>query len=96
MSQECDLYPVTLGVAAAAHRFARALERLAGPLATLIERLRARLEDEAEELDSASRNRIEAAASGLERRALAACWPGARCCARSNRRRPIPAPARIT
>jgi len=71
LSQECDLYPVTPGVAEAAQRFARALERLANPLATLIERLRARLEDEAEDLDAGSRNRIETAAAALERRALA-------------------------
>ncbi len=71
LSQECDLAPVTIGVAEAAQRFARALERLATPLTTLIERLRARLEDEAEDLDVSQRNRIEAAASGLERRALA-------------------------
>ena len=71
LNQECDLYPVTNGVSEAAHRFARALERLAAPLNTLIERLRARLEDEAEDLDAAQRNRIEAAAASLERRALA-------------------------
>jgi len=62
---------VTVGVAESAARFLRALERLVNPLTTLIERLRARLEEEAEDLDSASRNRIEAAANGLERRALA-------------------------
>ena len=71
LDQECDLYPVSPGVAEAASLLLRALERLGNPLTTLIERLRARLEDEAEELDPSSRSRIEAAANGLERRALA-------------------------
>ena len=40
------------------------------PLRTLAERLAARLDDEAEELDAAMRNRIEAACRSLRRRAL--------------------------
>ena len=47
-----------------------ALQRLATPLKTLSERLAARLEDEAEELDEATRNRIEAACRSLKRRAI--------------------------
>ncbi len=44
----------------AAERLARALARISEPLATLRERLLARLDDEAEDLDEATRNRIEA------------------------------------
>ncbi len=67
---ECDLYPVAPELPDAARDLARALSRLEAPLRTLIERLAARLEDEAEELDAATRNRIEAACRSLKRRAL--------------------------
>jgi len=69
-SLECDVFPLNHGLAAAAERLAKALARIAEPLATLRERLLARLDDEAEELDAASRNRIEAIARSLTRRAL--------------------------
>ena len=69
-SIECDVFPLNDEVAAAAERLAKALARIAEPLATLRERLLARLDDEAEELDEASRNRIEAIARSLTRRAL--------------------------
>ena len=67
---ECDLYPVAPELPEVALDLARALSRLEAPLKTLIERLAARLEDEAEELDAATRNRIEAACRSLKRRAL--------------------------
>ncbi len=69
-SVECDLYPVQPAVAAAAQDLARALARIEVPLRTLLERLAARLEDEAEELDAALRNRIEAACRSLKRRGV--------------------------
>src|SRR6185437_13330377 len=67
---ECDLYPVLEELPEAASRLRRALARIAEPLAALRGRLLARLEDEAEELDSAIRIRIEAVARSLARRAL--------------------------
>lgn len=67
---ECDLYPLGPDVPEAAERLARALARIAEPLATFRERLLARLEDEAEDLDEATRNRIEATGRSLLRRAL--------------------------
>ncbi len=69
-SVECDLHPVLPELPAAAEDLARALARLAAPLTTLVERLAARLEDEAEELDEATRTRIEAVCRSLKRRAL--------------------------
>jgi ATP-dependent DNA helicase DinG len=67
---ECDLYPVLPELAAVAADLGRALARIEAPLRTLIERLAARLDDEADELDEAMRNRIEAACRSLKRRAL--------------------------
>jgi ATP-dependent DNA helicase DinG len=69
-SVECDVYPLGPGVAEAADRLARALARIAGPIATLRERLLARLDEEADDMDAATRNRIEATARSLNRRAL--------------------------
>jgi len=69
-SLECDLYPVGPQMPGRAEALARALRRLAEPLKTLAERLAARLEDEAEELDEYTRNRIEAACRSLKRRAI--------------------------
>jgi ATP-dependent DNA helicase DinG len=67
---ECDVFPMGPNVAPAAERLARALARIAQPVATLSERLLARLDDEAEEMDAATRNRIEATCRSLNRRAL--------------------------
>ncbi len=67
---DCDLFPTGPGLAAAAERLARALARIAEPLATVRERLLARLDNEAEELDAGTRNRIEATGRSLRRRAL--------------------------
>ncbi len=66
---ECDLHPVSEPLARAAERLERALGRIAEPLRTMQERLAARLDDEAEELDPATRARIEAMSRTLRRRA---------------------------
>jgi ATP-dependent DNA helicase DinG len=70
LSLECDLYPVAPDLPAIAEDLRRALARIEAPLTVLAQRLAARLEDEAEELDEATRNRIEAACRSLRRRAL--------------------------
>ncbi len=67
---ECDLYPVTPELAAAAAALARALSRLAEPLRLLSAKLMQKLEDESETLDTQMRTRIEAAVRSLRRRAL--------------------------
>jgi len=67
---ECDLHPAIDALPLAALNLSRALARIATPLKTLHDRLAARLEDEAEELDTAMRNRIEAACRTLKRRAI--------------------------
>ncbi|HVZ09349.1 ATP-dependent DNA helicase [Rhodopila sp.] len=67
---ECDVFPINADLAEAADRLARALARITEPLAVLRERLLARLSDEADELDEATRNRIEAVGRSLQRRAL--------------------------
>jgi len=66
---ECDVRPLNEAVAAAADRLARALGRIAEPLETLRVRLLARAEDEAEDMDTATRTRIEAVCRSLDRRA---------------------------
>lgn len=67
---ETDLRPPVDGLIEAAQALALALERISIPLRTLAQRLSARLENEAAELDTASRLRIEAAVRGLERRGV--------------------------
>ena len=67
---EADLFPTVPELPEAAERLWRAMARTAEPLQKLRERLAARLDDEAEELDSATRNRIDAACRGIGRRAL--------------------------
>ena len=67
---ECDLHPVAPAILEAAAILGRALARLELPLRTLNDRLAARLENEAEELDEATRQRIEATLRSLRRRAL--------------------------
>jgi ATP-dependent DNA helicase DinG len=67
---ECDVFPISQDAARAADVLARAMTRIAEPLETLRVRLLARLEDEAEEIDETSRNRIEAICRSLVRRAL--------------------------
>jgi len=65
---ETETGPLVEGLAAAAGELDQALAGLAAPLATLAERLAMRLDDEADDLDSASRNRLDAMARGLRRR----------------------------
>ena len=67
---EADLFPTLADLPEAADRLARALARIAEPLRTLRQRLAERLEDEADELDTAMRNRIDAACRAIGRRAL--------------------------
>jgi ATP-dependent DNA helicase DinG len=67
---ECDVFPPGPGVAEAAERLARALARIGEPIATLRERLLGRLDEEADDMDAATRNRIEAAGRSLNRRVL--------------------------
>lgn len=66
---ECDLYPVGPGLPEAAARLARALGRVVEPLEALLARLGALAEGE-EDLDAATRLRIEAARRSVRRRAL--------------------------
>ena len=75
-SLECDLHPVLPGLEEAALRLERALGRIAEPLRTLVGRLQQRLDDEAEELEPAMRQRIEAAARVVKHRAVerVAAW----------------------
>ena len=98
---ECDLFPPGPGLTEAAERLARALARIAEPLTTLRERLTARLDDEAEDLDAATRNRIEATGARSAAARSIRCRAGRRCCARSRaatgtrhppRPRPVPPP----
>ncbi len=67
---DCDLHPLADGFAEAAARLERALARIAEPLRTLVGRLRERLDVEADELDAATRARIEAAARVVKHRAV--------------------------
>ncbi|MFT9016930.1 MAG: helicase C-terminal domain-containing protein, partial [Acetobacter sp.] len=67
---ECDLHPLLPDLAEAGQQLARALSRLVEPLRTLAERLQARLKDDADTLDSATRGRIEAMTRALRRRAI--------------------------
>src|SRR5579871_5656208 len=67
---ECDVFPLGDEVGEAADRLARALARIAGPIATLRERLLGRLDEEADDMDAGTRNRIEAMGRSLNRRVL--------------------------
>jgi ATP-dependent DNA helicase DinG len=75
-SLEADARPAAAPLLDAAVALDRALERLEVPLKALATRLVQRLDDEAAELDSATRQRIEAVARGLRRRAegIVAGW----------------------
>ncbi len=67
---ECDLHPTIDSLPLAALNLARALGRIATPLKALHDRLAAWIDDEAEDLDTNMRNRIEAAGRTLKRRAI--------------------------
>ncbi|MEN6542507.1 ATP-dependent DNA helicase [Parvibaculum sp.] len=68
-SLDADIEPLPKAIEEAARALDVALERLATPLFRVAERLRARLDAEAEDLDTSMRIRLDAAARGLERRA---------------------------
>jgi ATP-dependent DNA helicase DinG len=69
-SLECDLFPASLDTEQAALPLERALGRMAEPARTLLTRLEDRLDAEADDLDSATRGRIEAACRSLRHRVL--------------------------
>ena len=67
---EAEILPMIPGLAEAAERLERALGRIAEPLEALREGLAARLDAEAERIDTALRQRIESLCRSLSRRAL--------------------------
>ena len=67
---ECDLHPLHPDMAGAAARLERAMGRIAEPLRTVVSRLNQRLDEEADELEAATRGRIEAAARVIKHRAV--------------------------
>jgi len=69
-SLETDVHPTVDGLDAAAEALADALARLAKPLATVRSSLAALLDEDAADLDTGTRQRIEAVGRSLERRAL--------------------------
>ncbi len=73
---EAEVRPALPGLLEAAEGLARALAALIVPMQLLEQRLAARLDEDAEHLDSDLRRRLEATARGLERRRLgqAAAW----------------------
>ncbi len=68
-SLEADCRPPVEGLIEAADRLDAALARIAEPMVALAKLLVARLDDEAAEIDTATRQRIEAVARGIVRRA---------------------------
>ncbi|PKU22302.1 ATP-dependent DNA helicase [Telmatospirillum siberiense] len=75
-SLECDPRPPVDGLIGAAEALSQALDRLAKPLRVLSKALGDLLDDEAAELETATRGRIEAIMRSIDRRALtpAAAW----------------------
>jgi len=67
---EADSRPPVPGLVEAALEFEKALEALTRPLKQLMKSLTARLDDEADELETSVRIRIESICRSLERRAL--------------------------
>jgi len=67
-SLETETAPLIDGLGEAAQALDKALARLAKPLGRLIGALAAKLDEDADELDTATRNRIEAIVRSLERR----------------------------
>jgi ATP-dependent DNA helicase DinG len=67
---ETEMFPPSDAVMDAATVLERALSRMAEPVHTLLTRLEERLDAEADELDSVTRGRIEAACRSLRRRCL--------------------------
>lgn len=75
-SLECDPLPAVDGLAESAMVLARALSGMVRPLKTMSRCLAALLDDEAAELETATRQRIEAVMRSIDRRALTplAAW----------------------
>ncbi len=69
-TREAEVMPLLPGLAAAASRLEEALARIEAPLGALRTGLLARLDDEAETLESETRRRIESVVRSLSRRAL--------------------------
>jgi len=69
-SLECLASDPVDGLADAAHELDKALSALERPVKDLIKRMVKKLDDEADELETAERSRIEGLAGSLERRAL--------------------------
>ena len=69
-THETDLFPALPELPETALTLARALARTAEPLVALRMRLAARLDEEADDMDAATRNRIEATCRSLGRRAI--------------------------
>jgi ATP-dependent DNA helicase DinG len=69
-TRETEVRPMLPGLAETAGRLDAALARIEAPLKELREGLMARLDDEAETLESATRQRIESVCRSLARRAL--------------------------
>ncbi len=65
---ECDVHPLNPGIAAAATELAEALMAMLRPLSDLVRFLTERLDKEAAELDTSTKNRIEAILRSLEHR----------------------------
>ncbi len=65
---ECDTEPLADGLGEAANALSAALIDLAGPMKALIKRLAALLDEQAADMDSQLRHRIEAVGRGLARR----------------------------
>ncbi len=80
-SLETDCHPLGEGIAEAAGSLSKTLDALGRPLRGLAERLHGRLDEDADELDTTERARIEAVVRGLMRRA-ALMLPGWRDMAR--------------
>ncbi|NQV55938.1 MAG: ATP-dependent DNA helicase [Rhodospirillales bacterium] len=68
---ECEVSPVVEGLPEAAQNLAGHLEAIIKPAQNLVQALHRRLDDEADELDTPTRSRIEAVMRNLERRAIA-------------------------
>ncbi|MEA2851138.1 MAG: ATP-dependent helicase DinG, partial [Rhodospirillaceae bacterium] len=66
--QECDVRPLNPGLLEAADRLSEALDQMLAPVRKLRAALRARLEGEADKLDSGQRARIEGVARSLANR----------------------------
>ncbi|NIJ42884.1 ATP-dependent DNA helicase DinG [Parvibaculum indicum] len=68
-SLEAETFPPVDGLVDAAKKLSDGLARIAGPMRLISDRLRARLDDEADKLDTSLRIRMDAAIRGLDRRA---------------------------